>query len=91
MVYNFFGKRTSDGTVKNGNMPDLPFAEELHKTVIRKFNKRKVQSPFIHNILGVNLADMQLISKFNEGSRFLLCAFNFFSKYSGVIHRLFNL
>ena len=52
-------------------MSDLSFAEELHKTIIRKFNKRKVQSPFIHNILDVNLADMQLISRFNEGSRFL--------------------
>ena len=91
MVYNFFGKRTSDGTVKNENTSDLPFAEKLRKTIIRKFNKRKVESPFIHNILDVNLADMQLISKFNERSRFLFCAINFFSKYSWVIHRLFNL
>ena len=36
--------------------------------------KRKVQSPFIDNIWGKDLADMQLISKFNKGFRFLLCA-----------------
>ena len=35
-------------------------AEELHKPIIRKFNKRKVQSPFIDNIWGADIADMQL-------------------------------
>ena len=47
--------------------------EELHKPIIRKFNKRKVESSFIDNIWGADLADMQLISTFNERSRFLLC------------------
>ena len=35
------------------------------------FDKRKVHSPFIGNIWGVDLADMQLISKFSKGFRFL--------------------
>ena len=30
----------------------------------------------------VDLADMQLISKFNKGIRFLLCVIDIFSKYS---------
>ena len=47
--------------------------EELHKSIIRKFKKIKVQSPFTDNIWGADLADMQLISKFNKGIRFLLC------------------
>ena len=34
-------------------------AEELHKPVIKKFNKRKVYSQFRDNIWGVDLADMQ--------------------------------
>ena len=38
-------------------------AEELHKPVIRKFNKRKVYSQFRDNIWGVDLADMQSLSK----------------------------
>ena len=38
-------------------------AEELHKTVIKKFNKRKVYSQFKDNIWGVDLADMQSLSK----------------------------
>ena len=40
--------------------------EELHKLTIRKFKKRKVCSTFKDNIWGADLADMQLISKFNE-------------------------
>ena len=43
----------------------------MHKPIIRKFNKRKVHSPFIDNIWGGNLADMQMISKFNKGFRSL--------------------
>ena len=38
-------------------------AEELHKPVIKKFNKRKVYSRFRDNIWGVDLADMQSLSK----------------------------
>ena len=48
-------------------------ADELHKLIIRQFEKRKVYSAFEDNIWGADLADMQLISKFNEGFRFLLC------------------
>ena len=38
-------------------------AEELHKPVIKKFNKRKVYSQFKDNIWGVDLADIQSLSK----------------------------
>ena len=38
-------------------------AEELHKPVIKKFNKRKVYSQFRDNIWGVDLADKQSLSK----------------------------
>ena len=63
MVYKFFNKKTSGSGIKNISNKEL--AEELNKPIIRKFNKRKVQSPFIENIWGTDLADMQLISKFN--------------------------
>ena len=52
---------------------------------MRKFNKRKVHSPFIDNIWGVYLADMQFISKFNKGFSFFLCVFDIYSKYAWVI------
>ena len=60
----------------------LKLAEELHKPIIRKFKKRKVYSGFKDNIWGADLADMQLISKFNKGFRFLLCVIDIFSKYA---------
>ena len=42
-------------------------------------------SAFEDNISGANLADMQLISKFNKGFRFLLCVIDIFSKYPWVV------
>ena len=42
-------------------------AEELHKLIITKFKKRKLNSSFKDNIWGGKLADMQLISKYNVG------------------------
>ena len=60
-------------------------AEELHKPVIKKFNKRKVYSQFKDNIWGVDLAHMQSLSKKNKGIKYLLCAIDFFSKYAFVI------
>ena len=85
MVYKFFDKKTSGNGIKNGNISNKQLAKELHKPVIRKFNKRKVHSPFIDNIWGADLADMQLISKFNKGFRFLLCVIDIYSKYAYVI------
>ena len=48
--------------------------EELHKPIIRKFEKRNKYSPFKGNVWGADLAGMQLIGKFYKGFRFGLCA-----------------
>ena len=71
MAYKLFDKKTSDSDIVMENMSEGQLAEELHKSVIRKFKKKEVQSPFIDNIWG---AYMQSISKFNRRHRFLLCA-----------------
>ena len=42
-------------------------------------------SSFKDNIWGVDLADMQLISKYNRGIGYLLCAIDLFSKYAFVL------
>ena len=60
-------------------------AEELHKPIIRNFKKRKVYSGFKDNIWGVDLADMQSLSKYNKGIKYLLCAIDLFSKYAWVV------
>ena len=61
---------------------NLQLAEELHKPIIKKFKKRRVYSRSRDNILGADLADMQLISKLNKGFRFLLSVIDIFSKYA---------
>ena len=66
-------------------MSDQQLAEELRKPLIRKFKKRKVQLPFIDNIWSANLADIQLISKFNKTSKFLLCVIDIYNKCEWVI------
>ena len=40
--------------------------------------------PFIDNIWGTDLKDMQLISQFNKGFQFLLCVIGIYSKYTWV-------
>ena len=60
-------------------------AEELNKPIIRNFKKIAVYSGFRDNIWGADLADMQLISKFNKGFRCLLCVIDIFSKYAWVV------
>ena len=80
MVYIFFDKKSSSSGIKNENISNKKLAEELHKPIIRKLKKRKVHSSFIDNIWGADLADMQLLSKFNTGICFLLCVIDIFSK-----------
>ena len=66
MVYKFFDKKTAGSGIKS--LPqNEQLAEELHKPIIRKLKKRKVYSAFKDNIWGADLADIQLISKFNKG------------------------
>ena len=84
MVYNFFDKKTSGGSIKNENISSKVLAEELHKPIIRKLKKRKVHSLFIDNIWGADLADMQSISTFNKRIRFLFCVIDIYSKYAWV-------
>ena len=84
MAYKFFDKKTLGSAIKSENMSDQQLAEELHEPIIRKFKKRKAQLPFIDNIWGAVLPDMQLISKFKKGFRFLLCVIDIYSIYAWV-------
>ena len=63
-------------------MSNQQLADELHKPIIRKFKRLKVYSSFKDNVWGADLADMQLIIKYNKGIRFLLCVIDLFSKYA---------
>ena len=78
MIYKFFDKKSAaeprakhvmgSGIAKPSSLKrvakdsSLILADELHKPVIKKFNKRKVYSQFKDNICRVDLADMQSLS-----------------------------
>ena len=89
MVYKFFDKNSKGSGVKHVNTKLIPqnehLADELHKPIIRKFEKRTVYSAFKDNIWAADLADMQLLSRYNIGIRFLLCVIDIFSKYAWVV------
>ena len=97
MVYKFFDKKSTAEpsslermgsgfkTLKNTARNSSILADELHKPLIRKFDKRKVYSQFKDNIWGVDLADMQSLSRKNKGIKYLLCAIDLYSKYAFVI------
>ena len=84
MVYKFFDSKVAGSGAKLIT-ENKQLANELHKPIIRKFEKRKVYSTFKDNIWSVDLADMQLLSKYNKGIRFLLCVIDIFSKYAWVV------
>ena len=84
MVYKFFDskvaspdKKSKGSGAKHVHTTLIPqneqLADKLHKPIIRKFKKRKVYSTFTDNIWGADLADMQLLSKYNKGIGFLWC------------------
>ena len=53
--------------------------------LLENLKKRKVYSSFRDNIWGVDLADMESLSKYNKGNKYLLCAIDLFNKYAWVI------
>ena len=97
IVYKFFDskvaspdKKSEGSGAKNVNNTKLTpqnqqLAEELHKPIIKKIEKRMVHAAFKDNIWGADLADMQLLNRYNKGIRFLLCVIDIFSKYAWVV------
>ena len=82
MVYKFFDRKTMGGGMADTN---IKLANELHKPIIRKFDKRKVYPSFKDNIWGVDLADIKSLIKFNKGIKYILCVIDLFSKYAFVV------
>ena len=84
MVYKFLDKKTSGSGIKNDDTLNRELAEELHKSVTKKVRKRKVHSSFTDITWGAELADTQLISKFNRNLIFVM-----FLIFSVNMHGLF--
>ena len=84
MVYNFFDKNTFDSRIKNEDIPNKKLAEKLHKPIIRKFNKKRYTYLLQIIFESEDLSDMQLRSRFNKGSRFLLCLIDIYINMLGL-------
>ena len=83
MVYKFLDKKSSGSGV--ATEPNYQLANELHNQIFQKFKRRKNYSSFMDNIWGVDLTDMQSLSKYNKAIKYLLCAIDLFSKCSWVV------
>ena len=89
MLQKFFDKKPALLNKSSGsgivNEPNYQLPNELHKPIIRKFKKGEVQSSFRDELWGVDLTDMQSLSKYNNESKYLLCAIDLFTKYAWVV------
>ena len=86
MVHKFLDKKSTGSGIANNNIKqNIQLAKELRKPIIRNFKKRTVCSRSKDNIWGADLAVMQLLSKFNNEFRFLLCVIDIYSKYAWVV------
>ena len=52
--------------------------------LLKNLKTRKVYLQFKDNIWGVDLADMQSLSRKNKSIKYLLCAIDLYSKYAFV-------
>ena len=86
MVYKFFAEKSASlnessrtGIINEPNYQcQIKFINQLLE------NLKKVYSFFRDNIWGIDLADMQSLSKYKKGVKYLLCTTDLFSKYAWV-------
>ena len=67
-------------------MSDKKLAEELRKKIIKKFDRRKIRSPFIDNVSGADLEDMQLMNKLYKKIRFYYVLLTFIANMHELFH-----
>ena len=53
--------------------------------LLENSKKKKSYSSFRDNIWGVDLADMQSLSKYNKGNKYLLCAIDCLVNMRGLL------
>ena len=56
-----------------------------HGVIYSDCKKRKLYSSFRDNIWGIDLADMQSLSKYDKGIKYLLCAIDIFGEYAWIV------
>ena len=81
MVYKFFHKKQGSGVVVSVNEQ---LAKKLHKPVIKKLKRRKVNARYKDNIWVADLAEMDSLSSKNKNVKHLLCVIDIFTKYTWI-------
>ena len=59
-------------------------AYTLHKPLRHRFRRRQIFTKGIHDLWQTDLVDMQSLSNYNDGVKFLLTCIDTFSKYACV-------
>ena len=83
MFYKFFDEKSCGSGVATES--NFQLANELDRRNYRNINRREDYSFSRDNIWGVDLADMQSLSKCNKRIKYLLCAIDLFDKYAWVV------
>ena len=60
-------------------------ADELHKPIRRKFQKRLVVAKNVDDIWAADLVEMQTLAKYNNGQKYILMIIDVFSKYGWAV------
>ena len=79
MIYNFFNKKIGRKCNRNHCYTNQKLAAELYELIITKFQKRKLYSSFIHNVLESESCWYGLLSRYNKR------VIDVYSKYGWVI------
>ena len=70
---------------KKGSSWQEKLADELHKPIKRNFPKRRVIAHNVDDIWCSDLVDMQKLSKWNKGYKYLLMVLDIFCKYGWIV------
>ena len=77
MVFKFFDKETGAGVSVNKQL-------DLHKSVLKKFKRRKIYAGFKDNIWTADLAEVGSLSSTNKTVKYLLYAIDALTEYAWV-------
>ena len=77
MVYKLSDQKTGSGVNVNEQL-----AEELHKSVIKEFKRRKVYARFKDNIWAADLAEMGSLPSKNKNVKYLICFIDVITEYA---------
>ena len=80
MIYKFFAKK-----IQMGQGWKESLAEELHKPIRRKFNRRCVKVYSIDDVWGADLVDLKEWKGYNKGYVYLLTVIDVYSKYAWAV------